>query len=145
MKVFIKYGLFICLACCVGQRLYSQTYNLCITIPNIKNTEGKIQIGLYNTKESFPLIDKQYMLFSVATNGFTGIYTINNLPKGEYALAIFHDQNADKICNTNFLGIPKEGYGFSRNYKPILSSPSFDACKIALLSDMAITIELIYK
>ena len=140
----MKYLIFICfvLGC---QLVYAQTHNLSITISHIKSTEGEIQIGLYNTKESFPHVNKQYRLFVIAANDFEGIYTINNLPDGEYAMAIFHDKNADKKCNTNFLGIPIEGYGFSRNVKPRLSAPSFDDCKIDLHSDMAITIELIYK
>jgi len=81
----------------------------------------------------------------IDANGFSGIYTFKDLPDGEYAVAIFHDKNSDKICNTNFLGIPKEGYGFSKNFKPRLSSPSFNDCKIDLNSNMSITIKLIYR
>ena len=128
-----------------GQSLYSQTYNLAITITGVKSTDGKIQIGLYNKKESFPHVDGQYKLFYVDANGFSGIYTFKDLPYGEYAVAIFHDKNSDKICNTNFLGIPKEGYGFSKNFKPRLSSPSFNDCKIDLNSNLSITINLIYR
>jgi uncharacterized protein (DUF2141 family) len=128
-----------------GQYLYSQTFNLSITIINIKGTEGEIQIGLYNNKESFPLVDKQYKLFLTDVNSFSGIFTVNDLPKGEYAVAIFHDENSDKICNTNFIGIPKEGFGFSKNYKPKIFKPTFDDCKIDLISDLSITIKLIYR
>lgn len=128
-----------------GQCLYSQTYDLSITITNIKSTDGEIEIGLYNKKKSFPLVDKQYKLFIIDANKISGIYTIKDLPKGEYAVAIFHDKNSDRICNTNFLCIPKEGYGFSKNFKPRLSSPSFNDCKIDLNSNMSITIKLIYR
>jgi uncharacterized protein (DUF2141 family) len=34
---------------------------------------------------------------------------------GHYAVAVFHDENADKEINRDFLGIPREGYGFSNN------------------------------
>jgi len=47
------------LLCFFGQSLYSQTYYLATTITGIRSTEGGIQIGLYNTKESFPLVDGQ--------------------------------------------------------------------------------------
>jgi len=128
----------------LNHSLYSQTYNLSITVTGIKNSEGEISIGLYNKKESFPHVDEQYKVFFIEADKFSGIYTIKDLPKGEYAVAIFHDKNSDKICNTNFLGIPKEGYGFSNNYKPRLSSPSFKDCKIDLSNNMSITIKLIY-
>jgi len=138
-----KLLLTVCLAFC-GQSLFSQTYDLAISIPNLKNKEGEIQIGIYNKKENFPKVDKQFKVIYIKANKFQGICTVRDLPKGEYAVAIMHDENGDKICNTNFLGIPKEGYGFSKNYKPVLSAPSFDDCKLNLDRDLSITIELIY-
>jgi uncharacterized protein (DUF2141 family) len=128
---------------CYGN-LYSQTCNLAVSVTNISGNEGEIVFGLYNNKESFPLLDKQYRLLYTEVKNFTGIFTIKDLPKGEYALAIFHDRNSDKICNTNFLGIPKEGYGFSRNFRPKISKPTFDDCKMYLKSDTLLTIKLIY-
>jgi uncharacterized protein (DUF2141 family) len=126
------------------QCLFSQTCNLAIAITNVKGTDGEIVFGLYNKKESFPLLDKQYRLLSAEAKSFPGIFIIKDLPKGEYALAIFHDKNSDTICNTNFLGIPKEGYGFSNNFRPKFSKPTFNDCKIELNSDLSITIKLIY-
>ena len=125
--------------------LYPQTYDLSVTITGLKSTAGGIQIGLYNNKESFPHVDGQYKLYYFNVNDFSGIYTIRDLPEGEYAVAIFHDKNSDKICNTNFLGVPKEGFGFSKNFKPRLSSPDFDDCKIDLNSNLSIAINLIYR
>ncbi|NLZ95638.1 MAG: DUF2141 domain-containing protein, partial [Bacteroidales bacterium] len=61
-----------------------------------------------------------------------------------YAFSIYHDINSDKECNLSFFGIPKEPYGFSKNYRPILSKPSFHDCKINLYQDMTIVIDLIY-
>ena len=138
-----KLLLIVCLAFWV-QSLCSQTYDLAISIPNLKNKDGEIQIGIYNKKENFPKVDKQFKVVYVKASKFQGICTVKDLPKGEYAVAVMHDENADKICNTNFLGIPKEGYGFSKNYKPVLSAPSFDDCKLNLDRDLSITIELIY-
>ena len=129
--------------CCLS--LYPQTYDLSVTITGLKSTDGGIQIGLYNNKNSFPLVDGQYRLFYFSVKDFSGTYTIKDLPVGEYAVAIFHDKNSDKICNTNFLGIPKEGFGFSKNFKPKLSSPDFEDCKIDLNSNLTIAIKLIYR
>jgi uncharacterized protein (DUF2141 family) len=144
----MKCLILICLICwdqSLDQSLDPKTYDLAITITGIKSNEGKIQIGLYNKKESFPHVDGQYRLYYFDVKGFSGVYTIRDLPKGEYAVAIFHDKNSDKICNTNFLGVPKEGFGFSKNFKPRLSSPDFEDCKIVLDSNMSITIKLIYR
>jgi len=140
----MRYIVLICFAIW-GQNSYTETFDLAITINGIKSLEGRIQIGLYNEKRSFPHVDEQYKLYFIDANKFSGIYIIEDLPKGEYAVAVFHDRNSDGICNTNFFGIPKEGFGFSKNFKPRLSSPTFNDCKIDLNSNMSITIELIYR
>jgi uncharacterized protein (DUF2141 family) len=139
----MKYLILFCLIF-TGNIVYGQTHSLTITIPNLKNTQGKVVIGVFNKKEDFPKDDKQLKLLKFNADKFPGTCTINGLPKGEYAIAVFHDKNADGNCNTNFMGIPKEGYGFSNNIKPLFSAPTFNECKIDLNTNMAITIKLIY-
>jgi uncharacterized protein (DUF2141 family) len=139
----MKFLVFICVAFW-GLHLYAQRYDLSVAVTGLKSTDGEIQIGLYNNLESFPLVDEQYKVFFIDVRLFSGTYLIKDLPEGEYAVALFHDKNSDKVCNTNFLGIPKEGYGFSKNYRPVFSAPSFNDCKIDLNSNLSITIKLIY-
>jgi len=50
-----------------------------------------------------------------------------DVPPGTYALAVIHDENMNGKLETNWLGIPKEGYGFSNDAKGILGAPSFAA------------------
>jgi uncharacterized protein (DUF2141 family) len=128
----------------MSQSVYPQNFDLTITVADIRSNKGEIQIGLYNNKESFPLVDKQYKFIIIEVNKFSGSYMIKNLPEGDYAVGILHDENSDKICNKNFLGIPKEGYGFSKNFRPKLSAPKFEDCKFELKENLAITIKLIY-
>jgi len=49
----------------------------------------------------------------------------NNAPAGTYAVAVFHAENNETQLQTNFLGIPKEGYGFSRNPSSAFGPPGF--------------------
>ena len=71
-------------------------------------------------------------------------HTFLNIPIGSYAVAVMHDVNDDGKCNRNFLGIPKEGFGFSTNRKPILKEPSFDQVKIEVEEDTTIEIRLLH-
>ena len=48
------------------------------------------------------------------------------VPDGEYAIAFFIDLNGDKKLDKNFIGIPKEQFGFSNNAMGKLSAPSFE-------------------
>src|SRR3546814_11344781 len=34
---------------------------------------------------------------------------------GRYSVALYHDENGNKEFDKDFLGIPSEGYGFSKN------------------------------
>ena len=49
-----------------------------------------------------------------------------NLPEGKYAIALFIDKNKNNKIDKNFLGIPKEQFGFSNNAMGKLSAPSFE-------------------
>lgn len=58
---------------------------------------------------------------------------INNvLPYGEYAFTLFVDFNGNKKLDKNFLGIPKEQYGFSNNVMGKMSPPTFDQAKFVI-------------
>jgi uncharacterized protein (DUF2141 family) len=118
--------------------------NLTITIPNVKNDQGLIQIGIYDKKENFPKEGEEFMLIIQLADAPVFAHTIENLAPGDYAVALMHDENADGVCNLNFFGIPKEGYGFSNNVRPRLSAPSFESARVSLTENKDITINMIY-
>jgi uncharacterized protein (DUF2141 family) len=53
------------------------------------------------------------------------LLTFNNLKAGNYAVAIMHDQNSDRLLNRNIIGIPVEGFGFSSNPEVKTRAPKF--------------------
>ena len=57
------------------------------------------------------------------------------VPDGEYAIAAFLDINANNKMDKNFIGIPKEQYGFSNNAMGRMSAPSFDQAKFSVEGD----------
>ena len=54
---------------------------------------------------------------------------IMEVPDGEYAIAAFLDLNQNETMDKNFIGIPKEQYGFSNNAMGRMSAPSFEQAK----------------
>ena len=121
-----------------------ETCDLNIKITNLKEVTGSIFIGVFNNKESFPKDGQQFRIFyeSVTENPMT--YKIEDLPIGEYAVAVFQDINEDKECNLNFIGIPKEPYGFSNDIKPRFSAPPFKKTKFILVEGDTIAIKLFH-
>lgn len=89
------------------------TSNLQINITNLKHQEGKIFIAIYNSKDNFGEPDGVYkaQVISPAT-----AYCSFSIPEGNYAIAIFHDENNNGVLDKNVFGVPTEGYGFSNNF-----------------------------
>lgn len=100
-----------------------------VEVQNLKNTIGKVSIGLYDKLDNFPIISKEYKGVHLNSDSHTLSYTFKKIPNGIYAVSVFHDENSNSKLDKNFLGIPKEGYGFSNNAKATLSVPSFDDAK----------------
>jgi len=81
---------------------------------------------------------------SLENEGTSARYSLQ-VPAGEYAVVVFEDGDGDKELTKNFLGIPTEGFGFSRNYNPFrhFGPPDFDEISVSLIHDQQVDIELI--
>ena len=60
-----------------------------------------------------------------------GVLKFENLPSGTYALALIHDENGNGKLDT-LMGIPKEGFGFSKNPAIRFGPPSFKSAELAI-------------
>jgi len=104
----------------VAPVMLSGQISLTIEIEQLRNNNGKLLLELNNDKEEV------IKGFSEAITDGKCILVITELKPGKYAFKYFHDENNDEKINTNFMGIPKEGYGFSNNAKGTFGPPSFD-------------------
>lgn len=121
----------------------NETHTLTVTIHNINNLEGTLEIGLFDNGERFMEEGQAYKAVSVKVENSSETFVFENLPKGDYAISLYHDVNANKTCDRNFFGIPKEPYAFSNNFKPKFSAPTFEDCQFELTADKSMKIELI--
>ena len=116
---------------------------LTIKISNIETMKGDIKVGVFNTDATFLKVGYAIKNYTVKVEKNTAVITITDLPKGEYAVSMYHDENSDNKMNTNFIGIPKEPYGFSNNVKPKMSAPKYTDCKFSFSEDKTLQIKLI--
>jgi len=105
---------------------------LVVKVTGIKSSGGTIKIGLFNKKAGFPNIARVMRGINKRNRRKQVVGVFSNLPAGRYAVAIVHDENNNGRLDKNILGMPKEGYGFSRNVKPMMSAPSFSATSFQL-------------
>ncbi len=105
--------------------------SLTIDVSGVKARKGKIQVALYNSAKDFPETEpfRGEVLNITADNELK--VTFNDLPPGDYAVAVYHDKNSNGKLDKNLLGVPVEDYGFSNDDRGTrLSAPSFDNTKL---------------
>ncbi|MCB9707636.1 MAG: DUF2141 domain-containing protein [Myxococcales bacterium] len=95
-------------------------------IEDLPNSRGVVRCALFLGREGFP--HKQKMAIAgasvrVVRNQATCVFT--DMKPGSYALSFFHDENNNRRLDTNWLGMPDEPYGASRNPEPRLGPPLF--------------------
>jgi uncharacterized protein (DUF2141 family) len=119
-----------------------KTHTLSIHISGISKIKGSLFIAIFRATDDFPVFGKQFKGIVKEVEGKTQNYTFDDLPEGEYALAIYQDENRNKILDKNLLGIPTEIYGFSNNARRNFSAPSFQEAKFKLNKDLHQTVFL---
>jgi len=100
-----------------------------VNILNIKNSTGAVACALFESSDGFPteflLSATNIMMIKIKRS--QARCDFEDIPPGRYALAVIHDENMNGKLDTNWAGIPTEGYGFSNDAKAILTAPSFRA------------------
>jgi len=106
--------------------------NLTIRVENVLQAGGILRLGLYD-QARYPDDNAKPVAFAdVTAVGGTTIVTLRAILPGVYAIQAFQDVNGNDKMDTSWIGIPLEPFGFSRDAKPFLSKPSFDAVKFTL-------------
>jgi len=118
--------------------------DISVEVTDIDKRGGKLYIGLYDKKDDFKDISKTYKNRVVNINSSSIKIVFKNIPKGVYAISVFHDENENGKLDKNFLGIPIEGYGLSNNIRPILRGASFEESKFDLDRNKKIVIKMGY-
>ncbi|MBT3170706.1 MAG: DUF2141 domain-containing protein [Rhodospirillaceae bacterium] len=112
--------------------LTASAETLVITVRDIRNSDGDIRISIYNSADSF-LVDGQVAATQTLSAQAGDVEVVfAGLRPGTYAAAAFHDENGSGDFDTNFIGIPREGYGFSNGAEAGLGPPDFEDASVQL-------------
>ena len=116
---------------------------LTVVIENLQAAEGQVMIAV-GTEESFAAAEGESRAHAVqvvlpAREGSV-TFTPDALPDGTYAVQVMHDVNGNGELDANFVGMPKEPWGFSNNARGNFGPPQFADTQFALNGDTQITI-----
>jgi uncharacterized protein (DUF2141 family) len=107
------------------------TSSLEVDLDGLRNGRGMIQACLMRDRKSFPDCKSDPAAVKQTVPASAARLLFTNLPPGQYALALFHDENVNSKLDT-LLGIPREGFGFSRNPVVRFGAPRYDQVSIEL-------------
>ena len=106
---------------------------LLVGVDNVRSSKGLIAVTLYaDVRRKF--LAKRGALYVgrvPARQGRTDVCI--HVPRpGTYAVAVYHDADADRSFDRTGIGLPKEGFGFSGNPPTFLGMPNFDRVRFAV-------------
>lgn len=114
-------------------------------ISGFRSQKGNVMACLTTQPRNFPNCqdDPNARRMTVPTRQ-AGLLKFENLPSGTYALALIHDENGNGKLDT-MMGIPKEGFGFSKNPVIRFGPPSFKSAQVVITSgDVAESVKVKY-
>lgn len=109
----------------------SPTASLELNIQHLRSDRGVLRVCLTASADNFPDCKDERRAITRSVPATEPHIRFDGLPPGNYAAAIVHDENGNGKLDTT-MGIPREGFGFSRNPKIGFGPPSFAATRFAL-------------
>lgn len=87
---------------------------LYVAIEGVRSDRGSVIVSLFAGPKGFPDdVAASVATVSAAIQGGKAAVTFANLPYGEYAVSVLHDEDGDGQMATGLFGAPREGFGFS--------------------------------
>jgi uncharacterized protein (DUF2141 family) len=120
-----------------GATLLAQS-DLQVEIVKLKSDQGMVIVNLLDRDEE--LVEKK----SARINDRACILVFKDLPDGQYAVRFIHDENSNEKLDTNFIGIPKEGFGFSNDAFGRFGPKDFEEWLFPVAGDTKISLSTRY-
>jgi uncharacterized protein (DUF2141 family) len=93
--------------------------NLILTATFDGAPNGKLYVAVFDSEKAWPDAGKavKKMSFEVDKKS-AGTFDLGKLPAGQYGISCFLDENKNGKLDQNWIGVPTEAYGFSKNVWP---------------------------
>ena len=107
---------------------------LAIEVRGVRSGDGRLFVAVHGSETSatFPAGDGMVAGLNQRASAGTLRFVLRDLPPGRYAVNAFHDENDNGDLDTNVVGIPSEGYGFSNDPGAAFGPPDFEAAAVTV-------------
>lgn len=116
-----------------------------LLIKGAKSNSGMILVLIFNQEDGFPEEPKKaFKALSLPVSNLSTRVVIEDLPVGDYAISVFHDEDSDGQIRKNDFGMPIDTYGFSNNPTSFFGPPSFSKCAVPVKNSQ-VKVEIILR
>lgn len=120
----------------------AQNNSLTVVIKGVKDGQGKVAVALFNNEKDFM---KSRLVGKVIDASAGEVQVVfENVAPGDYAISVMHDENENDKLDSNLIGMPKEGFGFSNDAMGMFGPPSFEKAKFTCSPSQTISVTMKY-
>ena len=105
--------------------------DLTVELDGVRAGTGRLMLSVVDSADAWNGQAKPVRAQAAAAEGASARFEFKDLPPGNYAVMVMHDENGNGKLDTNMIGMPVEGYGFSNNPQ-VMRKPTFDEARFAL-------------
>lgn len=107
-----------------------------LKVEGMRNTDGYILVQLVDKNLASIVELKQEVIDGVV------LIAINDIAPGTYGIRICHDEDNNDDMTTNWIGLPKEGFGYSWDKKVRMKEPDFEEYAFTHTDDQDIDVSI---
>ncbi len=120
----------------------SSATELVVRVSGVQSNTGEVGCALHAGSGEFPMGNSRVVQVWHPADTRGVVCRFANVRPGAYAVSVSHDLNGNRRTDTNFLGIPTESWGVSRNVRPSMRAPTFEEARIEVTAGGVTTIEV---
>ncbi len=117
-----------------------------VTVSGLRNGNGNVVICIWRVQDKgFPHCGTGRPFKKLTVPATAPHVAVKDLPPGDYAISLFHDEKKRGKVETNFLGMPTSGIGLANNprFGPT-SPPTFEKTRVVVPARGALDITVKY-
>jgi uncharacterized protein (DUF2141 family) len=99
------------------------TIDLIVNIHGFKSADGKVSVGLFSSSDTW--LTDAFMSQTGEISHLSSTVTFKNVPKGDYGVSLYHDENNNDKMDTGMFRIPTEDYGCSNGARGRFGPPKW--------------------
>lgn len=117
-----------------------------VEVRGLRSMDGNLTVTIYGDRpEDFLGPGRKLSRKRVPVDGATTLACLPVPGPGDYAIAVYHDEDDDHDFDRTLVGLPAEGYGFSNDAEALFGPPSYESARVTVpVEGLTLSIQMRY-